>query len=379
MGKTRKKVLFMAAVILISLVTMELAFRLAGFLPSAAEPDKDLGWRWAAGARYRFEEEGFSEGRFNRFGMRDVERAPDKPAGVRRVALLGDSFAEGLQVPLERTFAFLSEQRLRGNGVKSEILNFARSGMGPTEELIVLQRDALRLAPDAVCLVYLPGNDISDALPRTTTDPSRPFARPADGGVVITRDFLNTRGYRLRRLINPLKRHSALVSWALARVRRLQQERIRKTVLPADPNPLVAPQGVTSLFTGHPEALYEEALAVNLAVLDEVARVCSSNEIPLGVVVLPTYLYFSPEALESAGIDPEAVSRRIQDWAADRGVACLALQQPFEKKIAKGARLHFPTGPQPWNVGHFNEGGNELAARLLTPFLTDLLAPRARP
>jgi lysophospholipase L1-like esterase len=368
-----QRILCLVFAVLATPLAAELTFRLIGFLPSAAEPDDDLGWRWAPHARYRFQEEGFSEGRFNRFGQRDVEREVERPAGVQRIALLGDSFAEGLTVPLEKTFAALVEKKFREDGDNVEILNFARSGMGPTEELIVLERDALRFTPDAVCLVYLPGNDISDALPQTTTDRDRPFAHRTDGQLALTFDFRNSGGYRLRKFINPLKRRSALVSWAIARVRRLRQQRIRAAVLPADPNPLVAPQGVTSLFTNHPEPLYKKAFDTNLAVLDEIHRVCASNHIPLGLVILPAYLYFTPGELADAGIDAQAITRRVQSWAAGRGVACLALQQPFEEEIARGARLHF-VGLESWMYGHFNEAGNAFAARQMAPFLADLLA-----
>ena len=374
MRKVWGKIMLAGGMALATLLAAEWVIRQKGFLPSAAEPDPDLGWRWSPGARYRFQEEGYSEGRFNRFGMRDVERERMKPGGVRRVALLGDSFVEGLTVPLEKTFAFLAEQQFHAAGRSVEVLNFARSGMGPTEELIVLKRDALGFDPDAVCLVYLPGNDISDARPETTTDPARPFARRTERGLELTFRFRDTRGYRLRRWINPLKQHSALVSWAIARQRHRQQERLRAAVPPAAPNPLVSPQGVTSLFTSHPEAPYERAFDVNLAVLDEIHAACRARGIPFGLVILPAYLYFTADELAAAGADPSAIARRLQAWAAERGVACLALQSPFEEEVARGVRLHFPCGPEPWNVGHFNEEGNALAAQLLKPFLEGLLA-----
>ena len=49
---------------------------------------------------------------FNSAGMRDREHVADKPAGVFRVLLLGDSFMEALQVPFEASLASLLEKSL---------------------------------------------------------------------------------------------------------------------------------------------------------------------------------------------------------------------------------------------------------------------------
>ena len=88
------------------------------------------------GAYYIWKKEGFSEGHFNSHGFRDVERRYEKPSGTFRIAILGDSYTEGLQVPLERTFPFLLESRLNAAslGTRFEVLNLGQSGFGTTDE-----------------------------------------------------------------------------------------------------------------------------------------------------------------------------------------------------------------------------------------------------
>jgi len=66
-------------------------------------------------AYYRHTKEGFSEGRYNSHGFRDYERSYEKPQGVYRIVVLGDSYIEGLQVELEKTFTAQLEKMLNGH------------------------------------------------------------------------------------------------------------------------------------------------------------------------------------------------------------------------------------------------------------------------
>lgn len=72
------------------------------------QPDPVVGWKevpglvwvWAGGSWYANE---FTVPiHTNSVGFRDKEREPEKPPRVQRVAVLGDSYVEALQVPLGR-------------------------------------------------------------------------------------------------------------------------------------------------------------------------------------------------------------------------------------------------------------------------------------
>lgn len=73
---------------------------------------------------YRHNKEGFSEGRFNSHGFRDYERTYEKPDGVFRILILGDSYVEALQVALADSFPVLLESylnRLPGDHPRFEV------------------------------------------------------------------------------------------------------------------------------------------------------------------------------------------------------------------------------------------------------------------
>ncbi|MEX2114920.1 MAG: SGNH/GDSL hydrolase family protein [Pirellulales bacterium] len=98
----------------------------------------------------------------NRWGMRDQDYSKEKPEGVYRIALLGDSIPFGHGVGDEHVFEQIVERRLNqpetAPGAKYEILNFASKGYGPYGRLQYLRLRAIEFAPDAVLSVAV--NDV---------------------------------------------------------------------------------------------------------------------------------------------------------------------------------------------------------------------------
>lgn len=132
--------------------------------------------------------------RTNSQGMRADRDFPlEKPDGVKRIAILGDSFGMGYGVNLEDSSLALLERLLEERtGCEFEVLNFSVSGFGPTEELLVLEEQALAFDPDVVIQYYC-SNDPTDDL-RTNLfkleDGELQRASPTYLPAVKTREFL---------------------------------------------------------------------------------------------------------------------------------------------------------------------------------------------
>lgn len=85
----------------------------------------------------------------NSKGMRaDREYALEKPQGVCRIALLGDSYFMGYEATLADSIAGRLEARLTDEGYKVEVLNFAVSGFSTSEMIIQFEQQVQGYAPD---------------------------------------------------------------------------------------------------------------------------------------------------------------------------------------------------------------------------------------
>ncbi|HEX7878274.1 MAG TPA: SGNH/GDSL hydrolase family protein, partial [Candidatus Eisenbacteria bacterium] len=164
----------------LGIVALELGLRLIGWSsPRLVEHDPDRGKAYRPGIHWHQSEEGEADVVINRWGFRDRDWTVEKPPGTVRVALLGDSFVDGLQVPVDSTWARVAERRLnacRAFGDSTvEVMNFGVSGYGTAQELQTLRHEVLRFHPDVVVLSFLPGNDVRDNGLLLRRDPGRPY------------------------------------------------------------------------------------------------------------------------------------------------------------------------------------------------------------
>ena len=98
--------------------------------------------------------------RYNDKGLRGPTRSYRSKPGVYRILLVGDSFMEGYQVPLDKLFATRLEELLTDKSV--EIINLSIGGYGTVQEYLYLREEGLKYQPDLVLLAFPPGSDIRD-------------------------------------------------------------------------------------------------------------------------------------------------------------------------------------------------------------------------
>jgi hypothetical protein len=100
----------------------------------------------------------------NRWGMRDRNYALDKPAGVKRLALLGPSDVMGEGVETMATFENVLEDRINARqGPEDqavEILNFGVSSYTLLQQLVLVEDRVWRFDPDLLVLTYHPAVEL---------------------------------------------------------------------------------------------------------------------------------------------------------------------------------------------------------------------------
>jgi hypothetical protein len=125
--------------------------------PILGKPDRDTGYVFTPNVSGIWVRENRATVRITDLGLRGPAGiAQKKPPGTLRIALLGDSVTEGLQVEYEATIGALLQDRFRRESRAVEVINFAMSGNGPLRQLVRLEQRGYSFDPDIVVSVTSP-------------------------------------------------------------------------------------------------------------------------------------------------------------------------------------------------------------------------------
>jgi hypothetical protein len=130
--------------------------------------------------------------RINSKGLRDREYPYERTPGRPRCLFLGDSFVFGWGVAAEESVAKRVEERLPG----VEVIGAACSGWSSRQEVLFLEKEAIRYRPDAVLLFFCENDPYENVLHYTFVDGHLSYAGIPQG--------------RGRELVRWFIRHSAL-------------------------------------------------------------------------------------------------------------------------------------------------------------------------
>lgn len=365
----------------------EVGLRVAGVsYPNFYQPHPVRGWELRPNAEGRWKKEGDAEVEINSRGMRDREVAVPKPPGTVRIALLGDSCTEALQVPVEKTFARLLERELAScpavAGRKVETLNFGVAGYGTIQELLSLREQAWPLEPDAVVLAFYSGNDVRNNSQPLDQDPTRPYVREEGGRYRLDTSFRDTSGYRLRRsapgrLLYAVFNHSRLLElgkqgkstvdgWIGSLRARRHEEGEALQELGLD----------NAVYWPPKDPLWGDAWRITEAMLRTMRDESAAHRKPFGVVSLTTGMQVHPdpkvrqEFMKKLGVDTLFYpDERLAAFGRAERIPTLTLAQPLAREAQeRKVFLHgFPnTAP---GEGHWNEQGHAAAAPLLADWI----------
>ncbi len=75
-----------------------------------------------------------------------------------RIAIFGDSFAFGAQVPFEHTWGYYLENNLKEAGLNAEVLNFGVGGYGIDQAFRRWEKEGKAFSPHVVLCGFQPEN-----------------------------------------------------------------------------------------------------------------------------------------------------------------------------------------------------------------------------
>ena len=386
MGRTREILagLILAGVgFLFAFVLLELGVRWLHLIPDRFwQPDPILGARLVPereGWWTQEEREFIVPIKINRLGLRDVERDYKKPQRSFRVLVLGDSFVEALQVPLESTFTQVLEKRInRGKtGPAVEVISAGVSGYGTASQLLYFREEGAKFSPDIVLLAFYPGNDVMNNSPIL----EKGFRPVFDGNgdvdhiVASKREQLSNRRSWLPRLeayifLRQIALRNRMISGLLTRLGLLDPNTVRKT--PGEGG-IPTAYGVYSKSS---TADWDDAWQRTEKLIEQLRVEVETQGAQLVVAILSTRdqiypgawdnVLLSYPAMKGKDWDVDQPQRRMESLCQRQNLRCLSLA-PIFRETAKESEevLHFPQD------GHWTERGHAVAAEAMEAFLRE--------
>jgi hypothetical protein len=304
----------------------------------------------------------------NHEGFRDRDHAVASEPNVFRIVVLGDSFAEALQVPQRDTFWSVLEQRLQAcpslAGRRVEVLSFGVSGYGTTQELLVYRKFARKYRPDLVLLAFFIGNDLRDNLRSLSeaagpTYLTRPFYAVSGDELVLDDSFLRPSQASQTSWHGPLWVEQLRIVQIVRVVMGWFGSRFQRTV---DARALISP----------PDPECEQAWEVTEKVLARLDAEVKADGGRLVVATISAPEQVDPDPDRRAGIaragsiqDLFYPDKRLFRLAGDAGFQMIPLA-PAMAEVAERTRTYFHGFANTvLGVGHWNYRGHSVAGQIL--------------
>lgn len=374
--------------LVLAIIFGEVALRIAGIehqppLPSDSESlaytvkDPYRGWSPRPNIQTVWAGEGeVSEVKMNSLGMRDRERTLERPANSYRIAVLGDSFMEALQVPLEKTALAVMETQLKTcpilKGKTVEVLNFGVQGYGTAQQLMTWRHHAQQFSPDLVILGFYPGNDIRNNHRALEHDHLRPYFVEENSQLVEDLSFrkLNPNGLerdqytfsKLDQLPYPLITNSRILQ--LIRQAEIESKRrqLQKDYQETDIN----------FYKDPPDQNWQQAWKITEQLITLLQDEVKAKGKDFMVIMVSDSFQVLPDPGKRQEFmgkhqiqDLLYPNKRIEALGKNQGFPVLQLAEPLRKEAEKtGICLHGFENAEVCG-GHWNVDGNRIAGELM--------------
>lgn len=377
----------LCAALAVCVIILEVVLRLFGIgYPLWVRADGVTGFSLRPGAAGWQSDEGRAWVAINADGQRDIAHTVIKSSGTYRIAVLGDSYAEARQVPLEASFPRKLEQRLAScdvlTGRTPEVINFGVSGFGTTQELLQLRDRVWKYQPDLVLLAFTTGNDVVNNSYALEKNPDKPYFLTSDDGLTLDESFRERPVFRRQ---NSLSGRFALSAFSHSRILQILN-RVLHAPTPAPATQSGAVKGTeagirSEVYLPPANAQWTEAWAVTEEALRMMRDEVRNHEAVFAVATLSNGIQVHPDPAvreafrRSLGIDTLFYpDQRIAGLGSREGFPVLTLAP----KLADAAErdlvyLHGFSNTVP-GEGHWNTDGHALAAALMADFVcTDVI------
>jgi len=385
MPATKKELLLSMVLFLAIPALCELGLRLVHYSaePQLYCPDRQLGWKLRARAEGVVSNENRQHVRINAQGFRDVERSYPKAKTTVRIAVLGNSWTEALQVPQENTYCAVLERRLTGSscfgGAQVEVLNFGVAGYSTAQELLLLQQEVWKYHPDVVLLSLYPARDIANnvqELNNAVNPEQSPYLVFQDGKLVLDDSFrhstaLQPQAMALQTMRYNLEQHVRLLQ-AIGELQRDAKVRIAMAAMKDKAQHAGVENLEYSIYAPPVDPAMDKAWHVTEALLLAMRDEVQAHGAQFRLIIQATRPQVLPEMekrealLRQLGVNDLAyANRRIRDFGTREGIAVIDLA-PALSSYALTNHVYLNGFNQTnFGAGHWNETGHRVAAEAI--------------
>ncbi len=304
--------------------------------------------------------------RFNHVGFRGPDRPFEKGAGVRRIAVLGDSLIASAGVDEDQTLVYRLEQALNQSqhDVKWEVLNFGVPGSSPGQELAQYRQLVARYQPDVVICAFFVGNDLSDNCRRLSNNPRIYFDLDAQGHVQQVPFSANKAA-----LSTALNRYSRFYVWQKDAVNGLRH------LWSAEAGQLEPGQRI---YCTQPTGDLEYAWKLSEELVREFQREVTRGGGQFLLLEIPSceqiyadsfQVLRSRAGKQADAFDADYPDRRLGALCRQEGIRFLTFTPAFRVAAPKASSQLESEWLYLKGYGHLNERGNAIAAEVLHKYL----------
>lgn len=307
----------------------------------------------------------------NNHGLRSLRDTKyEKPPGVKRILLIGDSFFWGYGVDDEYVISEVM-QKLLGNSI--EVLNGAVTGYGTDQELLWLLGYGLKYSPDIVILGIFPLNDLNEISHSIMYGYPKPIFSIEDGELrLFNVPVPDTRETRRKAFEEPqtilgrikkfLRFHTHTYPFLAKRINAIPGVRqfLLKIglaeeytqALPGVKNLVLKPDTVLPLFE---------------SLIKEMSSICNENGAQFVMVFIPEKENTPGAALKYEGVTDDAAernsyySRYLKNLSSKNRIPFIDLLPYVREKHKEGIFIHKPETYD----HHWTPAGHRLAAEVI--------------
>jgi hypothetical protein len=385
MEPTRKELILAGMVFMALPLFLEAGLRIAGaeFEPQLYEASRERGWTLRAAASGVLSAETRQTVRINRHGFRDRERNFEKPAGTFRVAVLGNSWTEALQVPLEKTYPAVLEEELQKlaccGDKRVEVLNFGVAGYSTGQELLTLQQEVWKYKPDLILLAFYPARDIANNI-RELNNAANPEQSPyyvyRDGELIEDTAFRELPPLQPPQIALQELRYTVNDHVRLLRAVNAIQRSVKLRLATAAATERAEKFGVEnleySIYAPPESTAMRDAWRVTEGLLVLMRDEVKAHGAQFRIVVLATRPQVLPDPAKRAALqqklgvkDFSYADRQLQEFGEKEAIP-VTLLAPVLSAYAEAHRTYLNGfSDHNWGTGHWNATGHWLAAEAI--------------